>query len=59
MPSFINIFNKRISDTGAKGKQKKEESGKMHKRRNPCGYQKILENGKIFYGLCKKNFVNY
>ena len=27
MPSFINIFNKRISDTGVKSKWKKVQSG--------------------------------
>ena len=27
MPSFINIFNKRISDTGVKSKREKVQSG--------------------------------
>ena len=29
MPSFINIFNKRISDTGVKSKWEKVQSGLM------------------------------
>ena len=60
MPSFINIFNKRISDTGVKSKWEKVQSGllvtgtvnsnqfgRMHKTGNPCDCQRIIENKKI------------
>ena len=60
MPSFINIFNKRISDTGVKSKWEKvqsgllvtgtvnsNQSGRMHKPWNPCDCQEIIENKKI------------
>ena len=60
MPSFINIFNKRISDTGVKSKWEKvqsgllvtgtvnsNQSGRMHKTGNPCDCQRIIENKKI------------
>ena len=60
MPSFINIFNKRISDTGVKSKWEKvqsgllvtgtvnsNQSGRMHKTGNPCDCRGSIENEKI------------
>ena len=72
MPSFINIFNKRISDTGVKSKWEKvqsgllvtgtvnsNQSGRMHKPWNPCDCQDIIENKKISDWFWNKKFVNY
>ena len=72
MPSFINIFNKRISDTGVKSKWEKvqsgllvtgtvnsNQSGRMHKPWNPCDCQEIIENKKISDLFWNKKFVNY
>ncbi|RGJ24244.1 hypothetical protein DXD67_07060 [Coprococcus comes] len=72
MPSFINIFNKRISDTGVKSKWEKvqsgllvtgtvnsNQSGRMHKPWNPCDCQEIIENKKISDWFWNKKFVNY
>ena len=72
MPSFINIVNKRISDTGVKSKWEKvqsgllvtgtvnsNQSGRMHKPWNPCDCQEIIENKKISDWFWNKKFVNY
>ena len=70
MPSFINIFNKRISDTGVKSKWERDallvtgtvnsnQSGRMHKPWNPCDCQEIIENKKISDWFWNKKFVNY
>ena len=48
MPSFINIFNKRISDMGVKSKWEKVQSGLMF---TPVSITSLIDTEDACFGL--------
>ena len=48
MPSFINIFNKRISDTGVKSKWEKVQSGLLF---TPVSITSLIDTEDACFGL--------
>ena len=48
MPSFINIFNKRISDTGVKSKWEKVQSGLLF---TPVSITPLIDTEDACFGL--------